>query len=305
MTALHFLRPYWFLAIIPWLICCWQINKISLADNWQAACDKHLLAHLLVPSKNKINFPLILLLLGGLLAIFALAGPSFEQQEQPIYRTQVGRIFVLNLSPSMSDSLGSAKKIERARFKLLDFLQRQKEGLTGLIVYTDEAHIISPLTEDSKTIANFVPILDPNIMPTFNDDTVVGLVEAKRLLRQAGINQGSIILVTDKITRFNKAKQIAAGLAEQGYRLFIFDLSGNQSTYSVMQKLAFAGGGKVISLTPNNKDIDRLLAYTKVKRFLEASKTRQTTGIIWKDSGRVFVFLLLLLALFAFRKGYL
>lgn len=303
--VLHFLRPYWFIALLPLFLLCWRANKLSLAENWRLVCDEHLLSQLLITSKHKPRLQVMLLLLGGIIAIFALAGPSWQKQEQPVYRSQIGRVLVLNLSPSMADLMGTTKKIDRARFKMLDYLNLQKEGMTGLVVYTDEAHTITPLTEDNKTIANFIPYLDPNIMPTYNDDTVIGLQEAEKLLKQAGLHQGNVVLITDKITHSYKAQQAASELLEKGFRLYILNLSGKTGLNSEMQQLAAAGGGKVISLTPNNKDIEELVAKTQVKLFVPPTKKSEQKGFIWQDNGRFLVFLLLPLALLAFRRGYI
>ncbi|MBA2653904.1 MAG: VWA domain-containing protein [Gammaproteobacteria bacterium] len=302
---LHFLRPYWFLAIIPMLILCWQLSKVSLVDNWRSICDEHLLAHLLVKPKHNLKLPIVLLIAASMLTIIALAGPSWQKQTQPIYQAMVGRILVLNLSPSMADTTGSIKKIDRARFKMLDFLNKQKEGLTGLVVYTDEAHTISPLTDDAHTVANFVPSLDPSIMPTFNDDTTVGLKQAGKLFKQAGLNNGSIVLITDKITHYGAAKNIASTLYAEGYRLYILDLSQKSVVDPQMQKLAAAGGGKVIYLTPNNRDVENILAKTSVNSLITPTKKTKEKGYFWQDNGRLIVFFILPFALLAFRKGYL
>jgi Ca-activated chloride channel homolog len=301
---LHFLRPYWFLAVIPILFLCWRLNKKNLIDNWQLICDKHLLSHLLILPKNKLKLGIPLLLVSSFLAILALSGPSWEKKTQPIYRALLGNVLVLNLSPSMADTFGTAKKIEKARYKLLDYLERLKEGQTGLVVYTDEAHTISPLTEDSHTIANFIPVLDPSIMPTYNDDTAIGLMEGAKLLTQAELHQGNIILITDKITNFDSAKQLAESLSRQGYRLFIYSLSQKPSVVSQMKMLANLGRGKLIYWTPNNHDIEQLLANTKKHPMLPPPQKTTEKGLIWQDNGRIFVLLLLPLALLAFRRGY-
>jgi Ca-activated chloride channel family protein len=302
--ALHFLRPYWFFAILPVVFLCWRLARSSLVDNWRLVCDEHLLAHLWVNPKRKINFPLILLALGSLMTVLALSGPSWEKETQPVYRAMLGRVLVLNLSPSMADLVGTAKKIDRARFKLLDFLARQKEGMTGLVVYTDEAHTISPLTEDNRTIANFIPALDPSIMPTFKDDTRIGMQEAGQLFKQGGLASGHILLITDKITHFSAAKKVASDLYQKGYRLFILDLSG-QDVNLEMKKLAAVGGGKVIPLAPNNQDIDALVASTQSLSIIPPTRKTKEKGVFWHDNGRVIIFFILPLALLAFRRGYL
>ncbi len=303
--VLHFLRPYWFVAIIPFLILLWQLSKRNLVDNWQQVCDEHLLSYLLVSPKASMKIPLLLLGIGGILSIFSLAGPSWHQEMQPIYRQSQGTVLVLNLSSSMSEYMGTTTKIDRARFKLLDYLNRQKEGHTGLVVYTDEAHVISPLTEDSHTVANFVPILDPNIMPTSNDNTLVGLQQAERLLKQAGISRGDIILITDKLTHFSKTKKLAENLKIEGYRLNIFEISTKPGANNELQQIAQAGGGLFIPLASDNQDIDSLLSRTKNNSWILPSKKSSENGLFWYDDGRWLIFLILPFALIAFRRGLL
>jgi Ca-activated chloride channel homolog len=300
MAIVHFLRPYWFVAIIPLLLACWRLRKINGVDNWYSICDEHLLTRLLVLPRNSLTLPIVLLGIGGLIAILALAGPSFKQERQPIYRAMSGRILLLNLSPSMLDLIGSTRKIDFAHFKLLDYLNRQKEGLTGLVVYTDEAHIITPLTEDNHTIAHFIPLLDPSIMPTSADDTSIGLNVAEKLLRQGGLSSGDIMLITDKVTNYSKTKQLATALYKAGFRLYVFAISNDVDF--AMQEIAMAGGGKVIKLTPSNQDIDELLAAIQLNSLTSAMKKSHEQGFLWQDNGRVIVLFLLPFALFAFRK---
>lgn len=302
--SLHFLRPYWFLAIIPALFLCWRLSKVSVVDNWRKVCDEHLISSLLIAPKYTRNFPIMILALANLIAIIALAGPSWAQQASPIYRATLGSVILLDLSPSMTDQIGTTKKIDRARYKIIDYLKQQHEGYTGLAVYTDEVHVISPLTDDNNTIANFIPVLDPNIMPTFEDNTDVALKEAGKLLKQGGLNHGNVILITDKITNLAAAKQTAKKLYEEGYRLYILNLS-QQDSRDEMNALANVGGGKAISLSSNNTDIETLVLETKMSAFAPGIKKTAQKGVFWQDNGRILVFLLLPLALIAFRRGYL
>lgn len=301
---IYFLRPYWFLALIPFVYLFWQMSKFTLVDNWRQFCDEHLLSHLLIKPETRPNFPLFVLGISGLLSIFALAGPSWHQEVQPIYRQTQGTVIVLNLSPSMREMLGTTTKIDRARFKILDYLRKQREGLTGLVVYTDEAHVISPLTEDSHTIANLVPVLDPNIMPTLEDQTAVGLEQAEKLFKQANVPKGNIVLVTDKVTQFSQAKHLAESMKKDGNKLYIWEISKQPGSAIELQELAKAGGGDLISLSSSNEDINALLSKTRIRQWASPDMTKHKKALFWHDDGWWIVLLLLPLALVAFRKGY-
>ncbi len=279
------------------------MTKEQIVNNWYSVCDHHLLPHLLEIPKRQFPFPLILFAIGSMLTVFSLAGPSWKKATQPIYRTLTGSIVVLNLTPSMMDLVGTTKKIDRAHFKMLDLFSRLREGMLGLVVYTDEAHTIAPLTDDYHTLANFVPSLDPSIMPSVNDNTAVGLQRAGKLLRQAGIPNGNIILITDKITHLSTAKNVASMLFSEGYHLIVFNITDQEN--SMMRELASAGGGKVISLTSNNHDIDKIIADAQSKINPFQMKKTNEKAMLWQDNGREILFLVLPIALLLFRRGYL
>ena len=77
----HFIRPEWLFLFIPLVILfgfIWhgRLNK----SNWQSVCDIQLLPYLLVDKPTKRNrWPLFWLALGGILAVFALAGPCLGE----------------------------------------------------------------------------------------------------------------------------------------------------------------------------------------------------------------------------------
>ena len=72
-----FLRPYWFLALIPLaFLLGWLWRRRTGASIWSGLVDAHLLPHLLVTgSERSARWPLALLGGGWLILVVALAGP--------------------------------------------------------------------------------------------------------------------------------------------------------------------------------------------------------------------------------------
>ena len=103
MSHFHFLRPEWFLALLPLLLLLFWLARRQLhGRSWQAVCDPELLPYLLLGrSVRRANWPLWLLLTGVLLAILALAGPVWERQPQPLFRQQSALVILFDLSRSM------------------------------------------------------------------------------------------------------------------------------------------------------------------------------------------------------------
>ncbi|MDC8445072.1 MAG: hypothetical protein LV471_03990, partial [Nitrosomonas sp.] len=91
MEEFHFLRPLWFLALIPalWLLI-WHWRKQTSGSAWHAAFDPHLLSRLWLESPGKsARPPLVLLASGWLLTVFILAGPVWERQPEPVWHAQL------------------------------------------------------------------------------------------------------------------------------------------------------------------------------------------------------------------------
>ena len=153
-SQFHFIRPLWLWAIVVLIILLWiQSRSVRTSRSWQAVCDPQLLPYILssVPG-NKKRWPLVITAFSGLLIILALAGPTWKQLEQPVFREQSALVIVMDLSRSMDAADIKPSRIARARLKIIDILKQRNEGQTALIVYAAEAFVVSPLTDDADTI---------------------------------------------------------------------------------------------------------------------------------------------------------
>ena len=79
---------------------------------------------------------------------------------------------------------------------------------------------MSPLTDDTGTIANLLPALSPNIMPAQGSRVDLGLRRAAELIEQAGLKRGEIVLISDD-GGGKKALDTAQKLRSRGFRLSV------------------------------------------------------------------------------------
>lgn len=326
---LHFIRPWFLLGIIPLLLIVWRLLRIKhLANNWQQVCDPHLLPALL-KQQNTLpqQWPYYLLILAWLTAIIALAGPSWQRLSQTIYQKQQAQIVILDLSPAMAAQDIKPSRIARARFKILDFLKNSHENQIGMVVFAEEAYIVSPLTNDAKTIAALLPQLSPNIMPVGGHNIAAGLKLAHKLLKQAHIQHGEIILITaSPVTA--KDLSVAAQLKIAGIPVQVLGLGSQQGApiqtrngrylknargeiiiskleSRKLRQLATTSGGQYIEFTNTNQDIKQLLAVSQQQTSrMQAARTKDKINI-WRDEGHWFILLLLPLVLLPFRRDWL
>ena len=163
----HFIRPWWLLAL---LLPLWGYYKFAkkqkLSSSWKKVCDKRLLEFLLIKTNStQVRFFSFLVFLGFLSAILALAGPSWHKIEVPSFSPQNPVMLVLNVSSDMLQKDLTPDRLSRAKYKIDDMLKLLKNNQTGLIIFTQEPFLITPITDDYRLISNLLPEISTQIMP--------------------------------------------------------------------------------------------------------------------------------------------
>lgn len=328
ISNFHFLRPWWLLALAA-LPALWLAlsQRGAQAGAWRAAVDAHLLPHLLAdePVTAASRWPRRLMVLGWTLACFALAGPAWERLPQPLFQNRAARVFALELAPSMAAQDVKPSRYERARFKLDDLLARSSDGQTALIGYAGDAFVVAPLTDDARTVSNLVDTLDPSVMPVAGNDTGRAIDLGVKLIQQAGLDGGQIVLLADSVD--GNARSAAQRARAAGVRVsvlgvgstsgapvalpqggFLKDASGNivlpRLDAAALSAVAQAGGGQYIAPTLDSRDIDAVLASAPSAQADKAAHA-QATSARFRDRGPWLAVLLVPLVALGFRRGWL
>ena len=300
----HFLRPLWFLAIIPAiLLLVFSLRKTnSSTSTWAKYCDSHLLKHLLSNENASIKNYIPYVVFGlWFISICALAGPTWSMYGQPVYQKNISRVIALDVSQSMTATDIAPSRLERAKYKSIDLLNNIHEGQTGMVVFSSSSFMVSPLTNDTNTITSMVPILDNNIVPVQGSDILPALKKSAKLLIQAGDTRGQIILITDS-TPSEEAIAKAKTLANEGFTTSVLGI-GTENSSDSLRNLAKAGNGSYIDFRNDNSDINVLLS-SQDDLTTKASKELQTKSL-WRDEGHYLIWLLVFLVAFLARRGWL
>lgn len=202
LADFHFLRPLWLLALPAAPLLWWLGRRVrASAGGWREAVAPELLRVLLEERHQGRGLRPEILLAATILAILALAGPTWERLPQPGAQRTDGLVVVLDVSMSMLAEDVEPSRMTRARHKLADLLGQRQEGLTALVAYAGDAHVVTPLTDDTRTIANLVGALHPTMMPVQGSRPGAALELARQLYRNAGMEQGRVLLITDAVER--------------------------------------------------------------------------------------------------------
>ena len=301
-------------------------NKLN-RGNWSNVCDAGLLPYILQqkPVHKKRRWSLSAGALACLLVIFALAGPTWERLPSPVFRNDAALVIALDLSMSMDANDIKPSRLAKARFKITDILKQRKDGQTALIVYAGDAFTVTPLTEDTETIASQLSALTTDIMPSQGSDTTLALKKSVELLKQAGLQRGEILLVTDGANFDNTVDTVNAlanyhlsilgvGTAE-GAPIkkidggFVKDKQGNivvpKLNGNELSRLAQKGDGRYKRISSNDSDIEHLINHWDNPN--EKGENADNNLLIdqWNEKGPWLLLLVLPLAALQFRKGLL
>lgn len=305
LNEFHFIRPYWLLAILPLVGFAWRSFQTNLETQaWSQVCDEHLLPYLIQKKPQfKRHFSLLLLLTSALFMIVSLSGPSWSRIPVPTYQPIQPRVLLLDMSDAMLVKDLLPDRLSRAKFILHDLLQRHEAGQFGLVVYSGEPFVASPLTDDGQTIDALLPMLTPGVMPVTGYHLNTALDEAEQLITQAGFNHGNILVLTAKAP---SSEDIATArkLAQKNIHVSVVPvLSHEKAQNPLFQRLATAGEGQLVPFSNQSNDLKQWLHSSRTHHvFNEDSKNAIP---VWRDQGRWFILPALLLLLPVFRRGWI
>lgn len=332
---MSFFWPHWqrplFLVILPviiWLMWkLWHTHQINGA--WQKIIPINFQPWLLSGnSAQESALPKIILTMAVLLAFLALLGPSWQHIEQPPLKVDSPLVIVLDLTPKMLANDIPPSRLQSAKRKVLDIIKARKDAQTAVIVYSNTAHILVPLSDDQATIANLLAYISPEIMPSIGQRADLAIAKAIKLLANTQqINEGQILLVT---TSLSDAEQTAINqlLANRPIALNILGVGTSQGApiasstggfikdskgqiilpkleAATLKNFAYSNKGHYSTITLNNNDIQTLdLSNVKNNKRHFVDTEKRTTDY-WQDQGYWLLLPLLALAALAARKGWL
>jgi Ca-activated chloride channel family protein len=200
----------WFLIAIPLLaVGAWYIYHRTQKVREQYFKDN------LFKDLYKTYWPLgsqlknIALYIGiGFLTV-ALAGPKIGTQVRKVKQKGVDMIIALDLSSSMNCQDVSPSRLEKAKYEIDRLLARLQGNRVGLVVFTGEAYLQSPLTMDFSALRMFLNVANTNQMPSTTTNFKAAMLATK--------NAFDDIDKQDKNDKASKVMLIISDGENQGY----------------------------------------------------------------------------------------
>ncbi len=328
----HFLRPLWLFTLLPALAIIISLSHINKKSSGWKAFIAPAFFEILSDKKAASSqlIPLYSLAIALLFIILALSGPTWEKKQTDIYEPPSALVILLDLSPSMNAEDIVPSRIQRARLKVIDLLSTHSEGLNALIAYSGNAHVVTPLTEDADTIVNLLTALEPGLMPSPGSNVEMAFELANKLLEDAAIQHGNIVLLTDgiaddarnklrEINQLNKHTKVFWGIGtntgaliplQDDQRKYARNAQGEFVTAKLdenkLREIALENGASYVSFSQNRADITALREriHTHNKLNFEKGLTDEQVDT-WYEKGPWLLLPCILIAAALFRRGWL
>jgi len=297
----HFLRPWLLLlAFLPILIY-WKYYKGSKnKSSWEKVCDKNLLDFLLVrgSSFQRKNIGYIGLI-ALLLAIIAASGPAWHKKEIPSFVPENPVMVLLNLSSDMAETDISPSRLDRAKYKIADIINMLPTSEIGLIVYSNEPYLITPIS-DGRIAKNLLSEINFNIMPENGDRLNRAIALAVEKLKNAAYSNGNIVIfAADAGQNFEQSIIEAQKAKSMHYKVNVFNMSSYTS--DKLELIAQNGGGMYLNSAPDDIDIRQLAA--QINDNSQKLRLSENLRSQWFDYGYYLMILPLIGCLYFFRRG--
>ncbi|WP_291383284.1 MULTISPECIES: VWA domain-containing protein [Achromobacter] len=322
LSAFHFLRPWWLLALPVAALLLW-LRRESGAAAVHASIAPALLPYLVVNTPGSrgprpVHLLAALVALGGV----AAAGPAWQQDRPAFLDNQAPLIAAVDLSPSMDAADVPPRRLEAVKHKLRDLLARRAGARMGLIAYAGAAHLVLPPTDDVALLDMFVQALSTDLIAAPGKDAA-GAITLAASVMQAEQSGGTLLLITDgadtsqfaeieRLARENAFQILvwAAGTRKGGV---VLDAKGQPRVDATgkpvmgdfdadgLKRLAQAARAPLGSLALNDDDLDWVIQHAQ--RHFEQVQDAGST-VHWKDAGYWLCWPLALLALAGLRRGW-
>jgi Ca-activated chloride channel family protein len=187
MIEISFLRPavLWLLPAVVLILVAWRLRRGKRHVAFSAVGWLQQLGHR--PSVAR-RLPAALVLLGLVSIVLALMEPVIPYSESEIRAQGLDIVLVLDLSSSMQELMGKNSetrmtsthlafsnfdarnqvqrktRLDTTKEALRDFIVRRREDRIGLVVFSDHAYVVSPMTFDHPSLTDYVDMVDDQIL---------------------------------------------------------------------------------------------------------------------------------------------
>ncbi len=240
------------------------------------------------------------------LLILALMGPSFGTSEREVKTIGKDIFIAVDLSQSMNAFDVQPTRLEKIKFELKNIVNALSSNRFGLIIFSGEAFIQSPLTYDQSALNLFIETLSTDLVPNTGTDFAPPLRMALEKLQNEpdlASQQTSrvIILISDGEDFGEETAMVTEQIKEAGIRLFTLGVGTEEGSRilerrrykrdkqgqevvtkldpSALKQIANATNGQYFEINKRQNEVERLINVIRsIEGELRGARTVNTSA---------------------------
>ncbi|CAN5433904.1 VWA domain-containing protein [soil metagenome] len=177
--------------------------------------------------------------------VIALAGPKIGTEIREVERSGVNMLIALDLSRSMNADDISPTRLEKAKFEVNRLINRLDGDRVGLLVFTGEAFVQSPMTLDYSALRLYLDIAQTDQMPSSTTNFRAALVKAEETFLSIEENTDAanvLLFIADGENHGPDFRSAVERLNRMGVSIFTVGIGTEQGgRISVYENGAFRG----------------------------------------------------------------
>jgi Ca-activated chloride channel homolog len=219
----HFAEPRWLWLAILAPVCVFLLHRYAAwARKKQIAsfAAPELLGDLLSSHssiRRGIKNLLLVLAIAGI--AIGLARPQWGETTEVSRALGEDIMFILDSSRSMLASDVRPNRLDRAKYAILDFVQRHGRGRVGLVAFSGQAFLQCPLTFDYDAFREALSAVDERTIPVPGTDAGRALDEAYQAMEKSD-RRKIMVMLTDGEDLEKSGVRTAETLAQKGIQVF-------------------------------------------------------------------------------------
>ncbi|MGI9541655.1 MAG: vWA domain-containing protein [Cyclobacteriaceae bacterium] len=208
-----------------------------------------------------------------ILFMVAWLGPSFGQSSQEIEVKGKDMYIAVDLSASMNAIDVQPTRLAKVKYELRNIIKSFNTDRIGLIIFSSEAFVQSPLTFDQSALLLAVDILNSDLVPNTGTDfgPALKLAYEKLSSEESLVTQQKskvIILISDGEDFGDNTKDITQEIENSGIKLFTLGVgSTNGSQIRVGNGFKKQSDGTDVITKINRASLHNLATQTKGSYF--------------------------------------
>ncbi|MFT2009896.1 vWA domain-containing protein [Pontibacter sp. 13R65] len=215
-----------------------------------------------------------------LLLVIAILGPSFGAMKKEIKTIGKDLYIAVDLSESMNATDVQPSRIEKARHEMQRLISRFNSDKIGIIVFSSEAFLHTPLTFDQEALQLYTRTLRTDLLPSSGTDftPVLQLALEKFTQNQTADTEQQkarvLVLISDGEDFGERRQRLIDELREQNIRVFALGIGTPD-------------GGRIPVPGGYKKDNNGQVVYTRLNPEALLQLADQTDGEYFEVDDRV------------------